>query len=120
MRTLKRNLQMFEYYPNLGTEEIIEDGLHTGRYTINWGDPVIYYGNIAVSMRYDYADKRWYGVEETYQHDVVLDDPTADINEDGKIVWNGDDYEIKEVAPSLNVLRLIIRKLPKSNVAGDA
>lgn len=119
MRVLLKNKQAFEYYANLGPEEVIEDGRHTGRFHIKYDSPVVYYGNIAPSMQYDYADKRWYGLETTYQHVIVMDDMNADIKEQGKVVWRGEPYEVKEVAFSLNVLRVLIRKMPTSN-AGDA
>lgn len=115
MRLLRKNRQHIEYYPNLGVEEVIEDGRHTGRFVVKYGDPVVYHGNVAASMMYDRADMRWYGVETTYLHTIVLDDVNADIKETGKIVWNGNDYEVKEVAPSLNVLRIQIRKMVSNN-----
>lgn len=101
MKCLKRNLTEFTYYPYTGLEtDLNEDGLHTGEFHPEYGSPVSYKGNI--SSPSGSAVQAFDGLEVLYTHVLVMDDPKADIRENGYIVWNGKQYDVTAVRPSIN------------------
>lgn len=124
MKLLKRNLTSFDYRACLGQQEVIveeERGnervqRHTGRYAVKYADPVAMEGSIATAR--GFVANEWYGIDTRYTHVLVMDNPNADIKEDGLIDWRGDTYEVRAVRPSLNVLSVALRKLPKSETPG--
>lgn len=109
MKLLKRNTTTFEYLPYLGKRERTEDGKHTGEYPPTYGVPVPYTGMINASS--GLAQAQMYGFTTDYTHVLLMDDPKADIKEQGRILWNGDTYEIRAVRPTINVLSVALRKL---------
>lgn len=113
MRLLKRNETGFTYAPYLGKVEILKDGKHTGKYEVAYGEPVEYRGNISVPSGQD--QQQLFGLELRYTHVLLMDNPDADIREDGLVRWKGNTYEIKAVRPSLNVLAVALKK----RTAGD-
>lgn len=116
MRVLRRNTVLFCYMANTGEEaEVIKDGKHTGNYEPVYADPVQYRGNISAPS--GFATDNLFGVNTRYTHVLVMDNPRADIKEDGLIEWNGAEYEVKAVRPSLNVLAVALKKRT-ANTAG--
>lgn len=108
MRLLERNLTEFTYTPYLGKTEKLVDGKHTGKFELSYGDEVSCVGNISVpSGQYT---QQLFGIETRYTHVLLLDDPEADIHEDGLIQWKGNTYEVRAVRPSLNVLAVALQK----------
>ena len=111
MRLLKRQQTAFEYMPNLGVQEILEDGKHTGRYCPRYGGRVTYKGNVA--MPTGYVQATWFGIDKDYSHILLMEDPKAPIKEDGIIEWDGNTYVIQAVKPSYNFLSIAMRVITK-------
>lgn len=109
MKLLKRNLTEFEYMAYLGKQEIMIDGKHTGRYEVQYADPIVRRGMIDVPT--GYVQNQLFGINNDYSHVLLLDDPDADIKEAGRIRWKNALYEIKAVRQSLNVLSVALKKL---------
>lgn len=109
MRLLRRNTTVFEYLPCTGeATDLDENDRHTGEFHPVYGDPVEYRGNIsAPSGR---TQQAFYGEDIRYTHILVMDDPEAEIEENGQIRWKGAVYDIQAVRPSLNVLSIALRK----------
>lgn len=110
MRLLRRNTTTFQYLKNIGEEETILNGRHTGDSEPMYDSPITYRGNI--SSPTGFATDKLFGIDVQYSHVLLLDKPDTDITEDGLIVWNGAEYEIKAVRPSLNVLAIALKKRP--------
>ena len=108
MKMLVRNLRRFTYFPYTGKTEILNNGKHTGKFEVSYGSPVEYHGNISVPS--GNANQQLFGIETKYTHVLLMDDPAADIHEDGLIEFDGSNYEIKAIRPSLNVLAIALRK----------
>ena len=108
MKLLKRNETEFTYTAYAGKEEILSNGKHTGKFTISYADPVPYRGHISTPS--GQTNQQLFGIETVYTHVLLMDDPDADIREDGLIQWKGYVYEIKAVRPSLNVLAVALKK----------
>ena len=102
MKLQKRNCVEFEYLPYNGlTSDIDENGFHTGVPVPQYGNPVVYTGNISapsgsVVQAYD-------GLEIRYSHILLMDNPDVNIREEGKIRFKNRSYTIKAVRPSMNV-----------------
>ena len=109
MRVLRRNTVVFFYRANTGHEtEAVWEEKHTGNYKAVYAEPVRYRGNISPPS--GFATDNLFGVNTRYTHVLVMDNPHADIKEDGLIEWNGAEYEVKAVRPSLNVLAVALKK----------
>lgn len=107
MRLLIRNRTEFEYYAYTGLEsDEDENGMHTGVWHPVYDNPVTYKGNISVPS--GIAVQAFDGLEIRYSHVLLMDDPNADIREDGKVKWNDRMYSITAVRPSLNVLSVAL------------
>lgn len=117
MKLLKRNTRPFLYRAFAGEEEELRNGLHTGNMKPRYDDPVLYRGNISAPS--GFATDNLFGVNTQYTHVLVMDNPQADISEDGLIDWQGAVYEVKAVRPSLNVLAVALKKRTVNN-AGDS
>lgn len=113
MRLQKRNTTTFEYRANLGKQETLLNGMHTGNMSITYGTPVQYRGNISAPS--GFATDNLFGVNTPYTHILLMDDPNANIAEDGLIDWKGGVYEVKAVRPSLNVLAVALKKMTANN-----
>lgn len=109
MRLLRRNMTKFEYLPPIGVEtDLNSDGDHTGDFHPVYGDPITYRGNI--SSPSGQVQHQFYGLDIRYTHTLLMDNPEADINENGLIRWKGNTYDIQAVCPSLNVLSIALRR----------
>jgi len=109
MKLLKRNLTKFDYYEYLGLgSDLNEDGLHTGEPTVQYNDPVTYEGNISAPS--GEAKQAFDGVEISYSHVLVMDDPNVNINEYGYIEWKNKTLDIKAVRPSLNSVTIALKE----------
>lgn len=113
MKLLRRNTTTFAYRPYVGQTEKISAGRHTGDYDAEYGEPVTYRGNISPPS--GMISDQLFGININYTHVLLMDNPKADIQEDGLIEWNGGVYEIKAVRPSLNVLSVALRKRTANN-----
>lgn len=109
MRLLRRNCVNFEYLPRTGnTNDLNENGEHTGEYHPEYGRPIPYRGNISTPN--GTTSYQFYGIEARYTHTLVMDDPNAVIREDGVVRWNGELYDVTAVRPSLNGLTAALKK----------
>ena len=113
MRLLQRDLTEFTYTPCLGKTETMKDGKHTGKYTVSYGEPVPYTGDISVPS--GQAQQQLFGIDTRYTHVLLMDDPETDIREDGLIQCKGNAYEVKAVRPSHNVLSIALMKRTGDN-----
>lgn len=103
MKLLRRNSTKFEYLPYTGREtDLNEDGLHTGVTKPLYGNAVTYRGNISTPS--GATAQTFYGLEVRYSHVLLMDDPSVDIRETGKIRYNNKEYTITAVRRSMNVL----------------
>ena len=119
MKLLKRNLDEFEYLPYTGNESDIdpETGLHTGEPVPEYGEPVLYEGNISTPNLL--ANQTFYGTDTRFTHVLLMDDPDAEIDEYGLIRYKGGLYDIRAVRRSLNVLSAALRKQTKDHAEGE-
>ncbi len=117
MRNLRRNETVFEYRAYLGEEETLNGEMHTGNYHAVYADPVQYRGNIDPPS--GFATDNLFGVNTQYTHVLLMDNPNADITEEGLIYWKGAAYEIKAVRPSLNVLAIALKKRTQNHADGN-
>ena len=109
MRILRRNTTLFEYLPNTGTgDDLDENGMHTGEYDHTKGSAVQYRGNI--SMPSGSSVNTFYGLEALYTHTLVMDDPDVDIREGGFVRWKGRMYDVVAVRPSINFVSIALRE----------
>lgn len=108
MRLLRRNTSVFSYRAFAGEQEVLKDGRHTGNTKPLYAEPVQYRGNISAPS--GFATDNLFGVNTKYTHVLLMENPNADIKEDGLIDWNGSSYEIKAVRPSINVLAIALKK----------
>ena len=108
MKTLKRNERSFLYKAFLGKTERLVNGKHTGKFDITYDEPVEYSGNISAPSGQTNTDL--FGIDVQYTHVLIMCDPEADIKEDGLIQWKGNEYVVKAVRPSLNVLAVALKQ----------
>ena len=108
MKCLKRNMREFTYTPCLGKTEIMSGDKHTGKFTVAYGDPVSYQGTFSVPG--GQANRELFGIDTKYTHVLLMDNPDADIREDGLIQYKGSVYDIKAIRDSLNVLAIALMK----------
>ena len=114
MKLLRRNTRTFEYLPNTGEEtDLNADGEHTGVLQPVYDDPIEKRGNISTPS--GQTTQTFYGEDIRYTHVLLMDTPDPDIHEDGMVRWNGDEYEVRAVHPSLNSVSIALRKLTKSH-----
>lgn len=109
MKLMKRNTKRFIYKAHTGEEEVLCDGMHTGIYAPTYTDGVTYSGNISPPSGFVHPDL--FGIETNYTHVLLMDDPKADIKEDGLIECEGAMYEIRAVRPSLNVMSVALKEI---------
>lgn len=110
MRLLMRNTTRFEYLAYDGVEtDLNEDGEHTGEFHPEYGNPVIYRGNISTPS--GQTQQTFYGEDIRYTHTLVMDDPNAQISEHGMIRWKGHMYEVTAVRPSINSLTVALKRM---------
>ena len=140
MRLLQRNLTEFEYIPQTEETDIDPDtGMHTGEFRPvtaeedEDAEPILCEGNISTASQY--ATYTLFGTDILYTHVLLMDyteveideygkirwngDPEVEINEYGKIRWNGDLYDIKAVRPSLNSVSIALRKQTKDHAEDE-
>ena len=123
MRCMVRNKSKFYYASYQELNEIIDEyGNHTGEYDISYGNPIGCFGNISAAQ--GESQSRQFGVSESYDKVIALDDKNASIDEHS-ILWvdtlphlNNDnttdtphDYTVVKVARSLNAMLIAIRKV---------
>lgn len=117
MRTLHRNKQEFYYSNYLGRTELTDEwGNATGEYRITYSEPRLAYGNISASRGASDADQ--FGVSVNYNKTIV---PEEDLGlTETSILWIGEvpenadtphNYEIAEIAKSINEISYAIRKV---------
>ena len=117
MRTLHRNRQKFYYSNYLERSEMVDEwGNATGEYKITYSEPKQAYGNISASRGVSSVDQ--FGVSLSYNKTLVVEEDLG-ITETS-ILWinkvpeNAEtphDYEISEIAKSINGINYAIRKV---------
>ena len=125
MQLLRRNCTEFEYLPYLGVEEeliVDEDDPtaepeHTGEFHPQYGNPVVYRGNISAPS--GYTNQTFYGEDIRYTHTLVMDKLDANINEHGLIRWKDELYDIQAVRPSLNGASIALKKQTTDGAADE-
>lgn len=108
MKLLRLNTTEFEYLPHTGDDDLNDDNVHTGEFHPTYGTPVTYRGNISVPS--GRTDQVFYGEDIRYTYVLVMDNPDADIQEDGVIRWKNRLYDIEAVRPSLNFMSVALRR----------
>lgn len=110
MKCLKRNKSMFLYMPRLSDEtDLNDEGEHTGDFKAEYGASVLYYGNISAPS--GHANQLFYGMDLRYTHILVMDNIYTSIQENGRIWWNWEYYEVIAVRRTLNAVSIALRKM---------
>ena len=122
MRTLERNKQSFYYALNLGKQEIIKDGLHTGEYATAYSEWKPLKANISPAKGESEAEL--FGTDVQYDRVFVVDDINCPIDENTVLAIdiapntrekNTDmpifDYVITRKAKSLNFISYAVSKV---------
>ena len=117
MRILRRDSTTFEYLAYLRKEEVLRNGLHTGNTKAVYDDPVQYRGDISIPS--GAVSDNLFGINTQYTHVLLMDNPDADIREEGLIVWKGCEYDIQAVRPSMNVLAVALKKRTVNHAPED-
>ena len=127
MQGMTRNKRKFYYALYIDQNDIKDEyGNITGEYEVVYGNPVETKGNISGAMGETQVQQ--FGVSESYDKVIVLDNPNTPINE-YSILWvdtlphlNADgttatphDYVVKKVARSLNSVSIAISKVAVRN-----
>lgn len=118
MKLLRRHLSQFEYRAYLGKQEILDEGRHTGKYEVRYADPKIYRGSF--DLPNGYSQYMFAGISPDYTHVLLVENPNADIAEDGLIDWKGGTYKILQVRPSYNLMSIALKKLAAPGAGGNA
>lgn len=135
MRTLTKNKQKMYYALQIGEVPIYDyytdsDGnkipLETGEYKIGYGEPVEFFGNIAMSGGESEAvefglDLSQYSAVLITDKELLPIDETSRIwhttepkmNEDGTVDEFSADYTVVKLSPSLNVDKYVLDKVVK-------
>lgn len=109
MKLLRRNTTEFEYLPWTGEETDLNDrGEHTGQFYPVYGDPVRLRGNISAPA--GKVNQTYFGQDIRYTHTLVMDNPDTEVSESGIIRWNGREYLIAAVRPTLNFLSAALQE----------
>ena len=123
MRCMVRNKSKFYYASYIGETEIIDEyGNRTGEFKSSYSNPIEYYGNVSAAQ--GEIQSQQFGMSESYDKVIVLDDRNAPIDEH-TVIWvdtlpylNDDgttdtpyDYIAKKVARSINGVSIAIRKV---------
>lgn len=110
VRCLKRNQRTFLYLPYLQTDAVLDDDeRETGEEAPDYAPPVEKKGNISPADQAAYV--QIFGTFTDYTHILVMDDPNVEIDENGLIVWKGNTYIVQRVAPSINSVRIALKKV---------
>ena len=120
MKLLKRNLRDLEYIPYKGESDIDPDtGRHTGEPVPSYDEPIPFEGNLSTPN--GYANATFYGEEIRYTHVLLIEPSEIDepVNEYGLIRDGEDEYEIRAVRPSENVISVALRLRTKNHADGD-
>ena len=123
MRCMTRNKSKFYYASYINETAILDEyGNDTGEYAISYSNPIKSLGNISAAQ--GEIESRQFGVSESYDKVIVLDDINTPIDE-YSILWvdklprlNEDgstdtphDYMVKKIAKSLNGVSIAIQKV---------
>lgn len=108
MKLLRRDTVEFQYRPLSAAMETQTDNRHTGNLKPEYGYPVTYRGNISPAG--GYVANQLFGQNSNYTHVLLMDDPTADVQESGIIEWNNGVYEIYSISRSRNFMHVALRK----------
>lgn len=127
MKLMKRNSRMFWYRLALGEGEPIvdDDGFTTGEGNITYGAPVAMMACINPAEGRVWSEE--YGLREDYDKLLIIEDMNCPINEDSVLyidtapeydgqgnVTNSHDYIVQRIAPALNHVKIIARKVKVS------
>lgn len=113
MKLQKRNCITFTYSPFLGESDLDVNGLHTGDFVPSYGKEIEYEGNL--NPPGGVAQQTLFGIDTRYTHVLLMDNVKADIRENGVIRYKDDEYEIRAIRPSINVLSIALRKRTKNH-----
>ena len=122
MRCMTRNKTAFHYALYTGQTEIVDEyGNATGEYSVAYSTPIKAFGNVSAAQ--GEMQTQQFGVSESYDKVIVIDDADSPIDE-YSILWvdtppdlsSGDtvtphDYVVKKVARSLNTVSIAIKKV---------
>lgn len=127
MKLLKRNLRTFWYRLALGEGNPItdDDGFATGEGNITYDSPVEMKASIAPAEGRVWSEE--YGLLEDYDKLLIIEDMNCPISEDSVLyidtapeyddqgnVTNTHDYIVQRIAPALNHVKIIARKVKTS------
>lgn len=114
MRTLHRNKSIIHYANYKGKEQIMINGKATGQYKVTYEEPVTLLAYVSAGN--GSASAEIFGVNESYDKVIILDEPNIEINE-AAVVWveqavvDPYDYVVKKVVKSINSISIGITKV---------
>lgn len=119
MRDLKRNQIRVTYRLYVGSEEIIDDyGNSTGQYAPLFGEEQELFLSVSANKG-DYSEQTFGSVLD-YDRTMLISDPKCPIDEDSRVIIDGDPYVVKGVARSPNVTQYAIKRVNINDDNGKA
>lgn len=113
MKVLRRNCVEFTYEHYLGESDYDpETETYSGEPEAQYGGGGTYRGNLSVPS--GVTNQTLYGLDAKYSHVILMDDPHADIREDGRITIGEEIYEVVAVRPSINVLAVAVQRITRN------
>ncbi len=110
MRDLQRNQIPVTFRQFLKNEEIIdEDGNSTAAYSPVFGEEQQLLMSVSANKG-DYSEQMFGDVLD-YDRTMLISDPKCPINENSRVMIDGDTYIVKKVARSLNAAQYAIKRI---------
>lgn len=118
MRTVHRNKRPVAYAFYDGVTEILENGEHTGEYTVHYTSPVKALMNVSGGR--GYADVALFGLNSSYSRTAVTEDLNTDFNTETVFWIDADsatephDYRVVAVARTINQVVIALSEVHTS------
>lgn len=118
MRTVQRNKRPVAYAFYEGATEVLDDGEHTGEYTVTYTKPVKALMNVSGGR--GYADVALFGLNSSYSRTAVTEDLKTDFNTETVFWIDNDpdtdphDYRVVAVARTINQVVIALAEVHSS------
>lgn len=119
MRTVQRNKRPVAYAFYNGATEVLEDGEHTGEYTVHYTEPVKALMNVSGGR--GSADIAMFGLNSSYARTAVTEDLKTDFNTETVFWIENDpatepfDYRVVGVARTINQVVIALAEVHSSD-----
>lgn len=110
MRDLKRNRIAVKFLPYIGSEELLDEyGNSTGAFPPLFGEEQELLMSVSANKG-DYSEQM-FGDMLDYDRTMLITDPHCPVDENSRVIINGEAYAVKAVARSLNVSQYAIKRI---------